>query len=255
MVSAPVDILNMLELVSWSPLSNSSKILSSSGYKNGFCGRDDHSFKTLHLHHVKQIHGTQVIQCSDATSQNAIARADGDALYTTTNHAIAIKTADCLPILVASRDKSLAMAIHAGWRGFTSGIITRAIDVTDRFTQRHSLVVCIGPSISQEAFEVGRDVLDRFINGTCALPSTIWPLAVGKGKTDRWHIDLQLAAVLQLLLAGIKPECIEVIRSCTRNQRTDNENQDKSLNPYAWHSYRREGQSCGSNWSWIKSAV
>lgn len=255
MVSAPVDILNMLELVSWSPLSNSSNILSTSGYENGFCGRNDDSFKALRPHHVKQIHGTKIIQCSNATSQNALDRADGDALYTTTNEAIAIKTADCLPILLASRKNSLVMGIHAGWRGFTCGIIAKALDVTDHFTPRDSIVVCIGPSISQDAFEVGRDVLDRFINGNCVLPSPIWPLAVGKGKVDRWHIDLQLAAVLQLILAGIKPDCIEVIRSCTRNQRIDTKNLDKSQDPYAWHSYRREGQLCGSNWSWIKTAI
>ena len=250
----PVDILNMLERVSWSSFSISSKILSDNGYQNQFCGTNDYSYKTLAPHHVKQVHGTKVIASSSRTEQNAIDRPDGDAIYTTSNHAVAVKTADCLPILLASRETKFAMAVHAGWRGFTSGIINQALKVSDQFAQRSSLIVCIGPAISHEAFEVGRDVIDQVASGADALPQTIWPFAVGKGKTDRWHLDLQLAAILQLLVFGINPEAIDVIRSCTRTQRVDIENQSESRNPYAWHSYRREGNLCGSNWSWIKSA-
>jgi copper oxidase (laccase) domain-containing protein len=84
------------------------------------------------------------------------------------------------------------------------------------------------------------------------IPETAWPLAVAKGRNDRWHIDLQLAAAIQLHLAGVKPENIEVIRSCTRTDVQLKNQQVQTSKAFTWHSYRREGQGCGSNWSWIK---
>jgi copper oxidase (laccase) domain-containing protein len=75
---------------------------------------------------------------------------------------------------------------------------------------------------------------------------------VAKGKRDRWHVDLQVAAAMQLYLAGISSSNIEIMRSCTRDESFSLDQDSSKETTPVWHSYRRDGKSCGSNWTWIK---
>ncbi len=65
-------------------------------------------------------------------------------------------------------------------------------------------------------------------------------MVVSKGQRDRWHVDLQLAAVITLIEQGIPPEQIEVLQACT------------CCLPEDWFSFQREGKGCGRNWACIK---
>jgi YfiH family protein len=252
MADRTLDIVNAMDNVLWSPHLVQSTILSRAGYKHGFCGIGDLTYQTVTPHHCRQVHGTKILPASDATLATSENRPDADGIYTTTNNAVAVKTADCLPLLIASTTSKFAMAVHAGWRGLTSGILKNALKCSESYVPLESLVICIGPALSTDAFEVGRDVVDRIVSADFGLPEVAWPLAVAKGRHDRWHIDLQLAAAMQLYIAGVKTENIEVVRRCTRTDINQNTQQDQTIKPYVWHSYRREGQGCGSNWSWIK---
>lgn len=85
---------------------------------------------------------------------------EADALVTQTSGLLlTITTADCVPVLVASRTKPLIAAIHAGWKGVTGSIIENTLETMLTITT--DLVCAIGPCIQQPNFEVGIDVYDR----------------------------------------------------------------------------------------------
>lgn len=82
-----------------------------------------------------------------------------DAIFTDQpNTPIAVKTADCLPILLYSNDNWVAV-IHAGWRGLQAGIIENTMQHSPTGKQVYAW---LGPCISQANYEVGAELLDSF---------------------------------------------------------------------------------------------
>jgi len=71
-----------------------------------------------------------------------------------------VLTADCLPVLLCDASGTRVGAMHAGWRGLAGGVLESAVRRMSIDPGR--LLAWIGPGIGQEAFEVGREVLDRF---------------------------------------------------------------------------------------------
>lgn len=102
------------------------------------------------LHTVYQIHSAKVVDLADTGAQ-----ADG-LVSDRPGQAIGILTADCVPVLLAARDGSQVAAVHAGWKGATSGIIDAAVA---RFHSAE-IVAAIGPAIAERSYEVGQDVYD-----------------------------------------------------------------------------------------------
>ncbi len=216
---------------------------------HGFHGKSDaHPPTSLAPHYPKQVHGTTILAMNHDQDFHGPLRPEADGIYTQTSGsaAIAIRTADCLPVLAAATTKNFAAAIHAGWRGLTAGILHHAVNLSSQSGALENTRFVIGPAISREMFEVGPEVVDAMMAPACGLPETAQALAIAKGRGDRWHVDLQVAAACQLLASGIPPTNIEVIRACTFLD-TDRHDQQK-----IWNSYRRDGAGCASNWSWIK---
>jgi purine-nucleoside/S-methyl-5'-thioadenosine phosphorylase / adenosine deaminase len=91
--------------------------------------------------------------------------AEADALITRTpGLAIGALTADCAPILFCDPQARVIAAAHAGWRGALSGIAEATIATMEELgAKRERIVAVIGPSISQRAYEVGADYVDRFL--------------------------------------------------------------------------------------------
>jgi hypothetical protein len=171
-------------------------------------------------------------------------RPEADGIYSTNAETVAVKTADCLPVLIASTNGNFIAAIHAGWRGFTSGILINALKIAQSHQAITTLRVVVGTAISRERFEVGPEVVHAMQGQDCGLTDDAWSLAVTKGQADRWHVDLPVAAALQMSIAGVEPRHIEVIQSCTVTSKRENQ--------CLWASYRRDGKGCGSNWTWIR---
>jgi polyphenol oxidase len=187
---------------------------------------------------LKQVHGPRLIEIQRGMDPTVLPEADG--LWTLdAGVTIAVKTADCVPVVI--HHPRLVMALHAGWKGMAQDILGVGLDVLKR--QNISLAECrigIGACISLDSFEIGPEVIDQFRGSPYQLDDEALAWASMKGQGDRWHLDLGLLAALRYRKAGIKPEQISVIRSCTRK------------NPMVWHSFRRDGQRAGRNWSWIK---
>ena len=154
---------------------------------------------------VHQIHGGIVANADSPTFENG---QQADALLTTDNKKIlAIRTADCVPILLSDVSGKTLASVHAGWRGVIANVIPNTISQM-RSKPQH-LLAAIGPCIGFDAFEVGPEVLDHFATafGNDA--------PIRRDKNGKGHVDLRQACRLQLLRAGIPESQIDQTDRCT----------------------------------------
>jgi YfiH family protein len=123
-----------------------------------------------------------------------------DAMVTATpGLALGILTADCQPVLFADAENGVAGAAHAGWKGALDGILEATIDAMETLgADRSRIHAVIGPSISQRAYEVGPEFLDRFMDDA---PENARFFANGEG--DRLQFDLIGFGLHRLRQAGI----------------------------------------------------
>jgi YfiH family protein len=204
------------------------------GFASGFAGKDGPGRQYAVN---KQVHAADILEIT-ADHQNGQVPADG--IWTKTKGTtIAVRTADCLPVMLVDRDASMVMAVHAGWRGLCKGILSNAVETfAKQGIPASSLLAAIGPAISRERYEVGTEVITSFFESPMNLPDEIASICVAKGKNDRWHLDLQTAATANLIMTGIPSNQLSLVQICTWS---DNN----------FYSYRREGKNVGSNISWI----
>ena len=105
---------------------------------------------------VNQIHSNKVIQIYKNDHHFTC-----DAIFTyEPNVIVAVRTADCVPVLLSNKQGSFVAAIHCGWRGLSAGIIHKTLDKIK--TNYEDIVAWIGPGISQQYFETDRDIYDIF---------------------------------------------------------------------------------------------
>ena len=129
---------------------------------------------------------------------------------------IGVSTADCIPILLYDAQRGVTAAIHAGWRGTVSRIVTGCIEKmnAEYGCCPADITAVIAPGISIEAFEVGDEVYREFMDAGFAMEGIAarYPAADG-GK--KWHIDLWEANRQLLLEAGVPDGNISVAGVCT----------------------------------------
>ena len=91
-------------------------------------------------------------------------RPKADAMVTTVpGIALGITTADCGPVLFADAEARVIGAAHAGWRGAVTGVLESTVTAMERLgAQPGQIVAVLGPTISQRAYEVGPDFIERF---------------------------------------------------------------------------------------------
>lgn len=142
---------------------------------------------------LQQVHGTVVVEATPEPRRAA----DADAAFARGPGAVcAVLTADCLPVLLASRRGTVVAAAHAGWRGLSAGILEAVISRMGE--PADELLAWLGPAIGQAAFEVGPEVRRQFLD---ADPGCKGCFEAGRG--DRWHADLAGIARRRLHAAGL----------------------------------------------------
>lgn len=141
---------------------------------------------------LKQVHGTAVAR-PGAGECGAVADA---AVTTAPGTVLAIRTADCLPVLLCDRGGTVVGAAHAGWRGMAAGVIEAT--VAAMAVEPGGIVAWLGPAIGQQAFEVGPEVRAAFVDLDPGAESAFRP-----GTGDRYHADLVALARRRLRATGI----------------------------------------------------
>jgi len=200
-----------------------------------------------HLARARQVHGC----AAAAASTGADDLPEADILYSDDPAlAMAVQTADCLPILFGDSRTGAVAAAHAGWRGLAQGAPVSAVRaLEEQFGSRPSdLVVAVGPSIGACCYEVGDEVRHRFLEAGFSPdllsrwfldaprrsdenpPSTTVPRPPRSG---RWYLDLWQASRQQIETAGVPPAQISVAELCTASH------------PRLFSSYRRDGGGAG----------
>ena len=140
----------------------------------------------------------------------------------------AVRTADCVAMLVVDRGERAAGAVHAGWRGLAAGIGSAAVSrLATEGIEPRDLVVAMGPAILGCCYEVGDDVLSA-LGPVCGAPA-----AYVSRRAGRTTIDLHAALRAQLVAAGVPDASIHAAPFCTRC-RND-----------LFFSYRAEGPTAG----------
>ena len=167
----------------------------------------------------KQVHGSEVKIVTDAIFQN-----DTDGLVThVKNLTLGILVADCAAVLLADRSNGIISAVHAGWRGAISGIIGNAIKkMTSLGGDLTQVEAFVSPCISLQAFEVGKEVAQRF-------PDEY----VDYHSYDKPHINLKAFLVRELTKSGLTESNIESHEACTVGR------------PESFHSFRRDKEKSG----------
>jgi len=163
-----------------------------------------------HLIVPRQVHGTLVAEVTDDNLDDSFEGVD--ALVTMLPHCcIGISTADCVPILLHDADNGAIAAIHAGWRGTVARIASRTIaTMASLYGSRATAIkAVIGPSIGQEAFEVGEEVYEAFMKAGFKMDD------IAMFMNGKWHIDLWKANSRILQEAGVRPTNIQTAARCT----------------------------------------
>lgn len=142
--------------------------------------------------YLNQVHGSDVVTAGHFdVAPEADASVRGSAPFF-----CVVRTADCLPLLMCSRDGDSFGAAHAGWRGLAGGVIENTVSKLD--VEPSNLLVWLGPAISQASFEVGDEVREAFLSHDTAAGSCFEPNARG-----RWQADLYELARQRLHAVGV----------------------------------------------------
>ena len=169
---------------------------------------------------LKQIHSAACVPAAGRTGRLG----EGDALLENTPGAVvAVKTADCIPILLVDERRRAVAAVHAGWRGTVARIAVRAVEAMGaRFgTVAGDLHAAIGPGIGQCCYQVGPEVAAHF------------------GGHPRGHIDLAAENRRQLEEVGVTAGRVYASNLCTM------------CRPGEFHSFRRDKEAAGRMHSFV----
>jgi len=144
---------------------------------------------------LNQVHGSRAVMLDSGDFAAGVPEAD--AVIGRGRGAIcAVRTADCLPVLLCSTNGQEIAAVHAGWRGLAAGVIEATVVRLE--SAPAELLAWIGPAISQSAFEVGDEVRQQFLAHDAGAHRHF--LVNDRG---RWQADLKGLARDRLQALGI----------------------------------------------------
>jgi YfiH family protein len=159
---------------------------------------------------LRQIHSGSLHIVDDVPAE----RLAGDALLTDRQGLLlVIKTADCLPVLITSRERRAVAAVHCGWKSISQRLVQKVVrSLGERFgCDPAALWIALGPCIGKDCYEVGEDVkqkfLERGLNEDAFLPHPHRP--------GKYYLDLAEANRSQLVECGVAESNIFVVDRCT----------------------------------------
>lgn len=187
---------------------------------------------------LNQTHGTRIVRLSAeaaglGAADGCSGMSSGDGAWTNQPGCVlSVLTADCLPVVIARTDGRELAVVHAGWRGLAAGILENALAAFDSTAELHAW---LGPAIGPDAFEVGEEVRQAFVdrhaeNTDCFRPGRGVDTPSPDGRARYW-------ADIYALARGALQRCRAITVTggeyCTVSQ------------PQWFHSHRRDGADSG----------
>lgn len=176
---------------------------------------------------LNQVHGAEVVEVS-SPGEGAGARADA-AVSATPGCALAVLTADCAPVALASAEGVHGVA-HAGWRGLLAGVVERTVEAMRRLGAT-DIRAELGPCIRAGCYEFGADGVD-------AVAARLGPTV--RARTPAGRPALDLAAGVGVALQAVGVDDLQDAGVCTAC----------STNHFSWRSRRDQGRQATVVWGW-----
>ena len=204
-----------------------------------------------HIGRLQQVHGADAVTYKKGRDWPGGRMPKADIVMTDDpSVALAVQTADCLPILIVDRKTHAVAAAHAGWRGLAARVPAVTVErlASDFGSDAGDLFVAVGPAIGACCYEVGEDVCERFAQaGFTAAQIDRWfrvePLALAANppmstlpsarRPAHWFLDGWSCAREQMESAGVPGDQIFNADLCTASHAA------------ALCSYRRDGATAG----------
>lgn len=182
---------------------------------------------------IRQVHGASVAVARRGCASRWEAAEADVAISDDPEVAIAVRVADCAPILLADRRRAVVGAAHAGWRGTARSVASEAVAAMQREfgCEPADLSAAIGPCLGPCCGEVGPDVVQAFEEA--GHPASALARWFSPGPRNRPMLDMWTANADQLAAAGVPRESIHVAELCTRTHAA------------IMHSYRVSGAAAG----------
>lgn len=183
-------------------------------------------FDKSQLVDIKQVHGKDILHFTQQPEHRPLV--DG-VLTSRVGYPVGVVTADCLPLLMASRDGQHIASVHAGWRGTAEGIIGESVQQFAEFgVPASEIMVAIGPHIRACCYEVSAEFYDALLQTSAksvvqsnrqslftSIPRQPNANSAAAREMNSLWFDLPKFSLLQLASAGVPAKNIEVIASCT----------------------------------------
>jgi len=176
-------------------------------------------------HRAMQVHGTDVLTCR---GQGSMHQDRADILLGTDGAAVAVRVADCVPVLLADPKARVVSAIHAGWRGTIAQAVMHAVTAMQRHgAKAEHMFASIGPCIGPCCFEIDTTTANGL--SQCCNDANRFIHNVG----HKAHADLAGINARQLRCAGLPQTHIEQLSACT------------CCDAQRFYSWRRDGEQAG----------
>lgn len=180
---------------------------------------------------LDQVHGRDVFFIDSYHNRDDVLSADGT-ITRETGQVLGVLTADCLPVVIANEQGTAVAVVHAGWRGLADGVLQSALA---HFPESDNLHAWLGPAIGPNKFEVGKEVVDAFLERDKQY-------AIGFKPAGGVKFMANLYALAQTALNANRPVQVTGGEHCT------------FTNKQHFHSYRRDGKQSGrmATIAWLK---
>jgi len=207
----------------------SQKLKSFANISHGFSTKDNHdlsNIKKSEIRSARQVHGTKIAIIHKHVNKNL---PDADGLVTKLkNLSLAVKTADCVPLLFYDPVNKIIGVAHSGWKGTLGNITKETIEAMKILGAREkNLLVVLGPHIKKCCYNIDKEREILFRNN---FPSNTSLISYRNGMA---YLNLSQAITYQLKNEGISQNNIEIIPLCTAGR------------PDLFFSYRRDKNNAG----------
>lgn len=183
---------------------------------------------------LQQVHGNKVVDVDNTTLPSNLdsiddLEADG-AVTTKASLVLTVQTADCVPVLLSSRDGKIIGVAHCGWRSAKDDIVHNVVQLMKNKGSKDTIAI-IGPSIHQSSYEVDQGFYDEFVRQQAHYAKFF----VNASRQGHFMFNLPSFVELKLQQAGVKG--IKYV------------GEDTYSNPDKYMSYRRAshaGETCNN---------